>query len=108
MVFKRRTNERSHAKVHSGGIDAVNATAALPPEHSDAALEKQVSSLLAKDGMMDAIDVVVTVADGCATLHGSVMYDEEKERAAFCALSVPGVTEVRNEIRVRNVPLEAG
>lgn len=66
-----------------------------------AALEGAVSDALAAAGGIDATDVSVTATGSVITLSGDVLQEWEVRRAEEVALSVPGVTEVRNSLRAK-------
>jgi osmotically-inducible protein OsmY len=66
-----------------------------------AALEGAVSDALAAAGGIDATDVSVTATGSVITLTGTVLQEAEIRRAEDVALSVTGVTEVRNDLRAK-------
>ncbi len=72
-----------------------------PFENAQVSLEAEVAGVLATDGSIDASDVVVTIEGTRIVLGGTVGSRQEAQRAAEAALSVPGVTDVTNAIRVR-------
>ncbi|MFN7024008.1 MAG: BON domain-containing protein [Pseudorhizobium sp.] len=67
----------------------------FPPE---AKLEGAVSDALGSVGGIDATAVHVIAQGTTIVLTGKVMYDSEVQRAEEVARSVPGVTDVRNEV----------
>lgn len=66
-----------------------------------AVLEGAVSDALAAAGGIDATDVAVTATGSVITLTGTVLQEAEIRRAEDVALSVTGVTEVRNDLRAK-------
>ena len=66
-----------------------------------AVLEGAVSDALAAAGGIDATDVSVTATGSVITLTGTVLQEAEVRRAEDVALSVTGVTEVRNDLRTK-------
>ncbi|TWF52159.1 BON domain-containing protein [Neorhizobium alkalisoli] len=67
-----------------------------------AVLESAVSDALASAGGLDASDVTVIAEGSEVALAGSVFQVEEINRAEEVALSVAGVTAVRNAIQARS------
>ncbi len=67
----------------------------FPPE---AKLEGAVSDALSSVGGIDATTVHVVAQGTTIVLTGTVMYESEVQRAEEAARSVPGVTDVRNEV----------
>jgi osmotically-inducible protein OsmY len=67
-----------------------------------AVLESAVSDALASAGGLDASDVTVIAEGSEVALAGSVFQVEEITRAEEVALSVAGVTAVRNAIQARS------
>ncbi len=63
-----------------------------------AVLEGSVSDALATAGGIDATRVTVTASGSVVTLAGSVLQEAEVARAEEVARSIPGVTEVRNNL----------
>lgn len=90
MVFKHQHFHETPPEVE----------AEFPPS---ATLEGAVSDALASTGGVDASDVTVTASGSEITLSGTVQLETEVARAEEVALSVAGVTDVRNEIRFTDV-----
>ncbi|EUB97908.1 transport-associated protein [Rhizobium sp. CF080] len=90
MVFKHQHFHETPPEVE----------AEFPPS---ATLEGAVSDALASTGGVDASDVTVTASGSEITLGGTVQLETEVARAEEVALSVAGVTDVRNEIRFTGV-----
>ncbi len=75
----------------------------LPPRgyrHGDARLYEEVNERLGASTLLDAEEIDVRVEGGVVTLSGTVPYRRHKRIAEFIALSVPGVDDVHNRIRV--------
>ena len=68
---------------------------------SDERIREDVSDRMWLNSWLDASDVEVSVSNGEVTLAGTVPSREEKRRAEDIAESVPGVTHVQNNLRVR-------
>jgi osmotically-inducible protein OsmY len=66
----------------------------------DADTEAAVLDALIADGSMHVADVDVKVVDGKVTLRGVVEQQSQRERAQRIAMAVPGVAQVRNELRL--------
>ncbi|MGN6470481.1 MAG: BON domain-containing protein [Rhizobiaceae bacterium] len=67
---------------------------------SDARIEEDVNDRLTDDGMLDASDIDVQVADREVTLTGTVTSRMAKRRAEDIVDSVSGVEHVQNNLRV--------
>jgi hypothetical protein len=63
-------------------------------------IREDVHERFVEDPFLDPRDVDVQVQDGIVTLTGHVPSREMKRRAAGLAALVPGVEDVRNEIRI--------
>ncbi|MBP2557596.1 osmotically-inducible protein OsmY [Neorhizobium galegae] len=90
MVFKHQHFHETPPEVE----------AEFPPS---ATLEGAVADALASAGGVDASDVTVTASGSEITLSGTVQLETEVARAKEVALSIPGVTDVRNEIRFNGI-----
>jgi osmotically-inducible protein OsmY len=90
MVFKHQHFHETNPEVE----------AEFPPS---ATLEGAVSDALASAGGVDASDVTVTASGSKITLSGTVQLETEVARAEEVALSIAGVTDVRNEIRFNGI-----
>ena len=77
---------------------ATTSTPAAPP--SDADLESRVNKAFLDDAQLGSLGVTVTVANGRATLTGTVESEALKNRAARVASTVRGVRGVDNKIVV--------
>lgn len=70
------------------------------PARADSAMQEDINERLTLDADIDARDLSVLVRDGIATLSGTVSQRRMKHCAEELALSVGGVREVDNRIRV--------
>jgi osmotically-inducible protein OsmY len=66
---------------------------------NSADLESTVADGLARDASIDASQVAVTLVDNIIVLDGRVSSQQEVDRAAEIAMSVTGVTAIRNAVR---------
>jgi osmotically-inducible protein OsmY len=60
-----------------------------------------VRAAFAEDTYLDRSDLDVAVEGSTAVLVGSVVTEADRRRAIEIARGVPGITEVRDELRVR-------
>ena len=88
MVFKQQT-------FHGEEPEIVTAHPTV------AAVEANVAGALAVSGGIDASEVTVAAHGTTVALDGSVLSEQEIERASEVALAVPGVTNVENRIRAK-------
>jgi osmotically-inducible protein OsmY len=63
---------------------------------------EDVSQALHDDAWLDASEIEVACENNEVTLRGTVNSRQDKRRAEECAERIPGVNDVRNEIRVRS------
>jgi len=68
---------------------------------NDKTVSARIKSDLLRDRIVHGEDVDVTTYNGEVQLSGFVRTQEEKNRAAQIAASVPGVAAVRNDLIVR-------
>jgi len=71
---------------------------------SDARVLEDVSEALARHGDVDASEIEVRAEAGEVTLDGSVSDRRAKWLAEDCVLAVPGVRDVRNNLRIVRSP----
>jgi hypothetical protein len=67
---------------------------------TDERIHEDVCERFTEDPRVDAFDIEVRVKDGEVTLTGNVSSREQKRRAEDVALSVSGVRDVINELRI--------
>lgn len=67
---------------------------------SDSRIEDDIVERLTMHGQIDASDITISVKDGQVTLEGTVRNRETKRHAEDVALSVPGVIDVHNRLRI--------
>ena len=73
------------------------------PGIADEALIEAVQLELREDASTTALEIGVSVEQGIATLRGEVQDIEDDENALAVAARVPGIREVRDDLRVRNL-----
>ncbi|TBV05585.1 BON domain-containing protein [Stutzerimonas kirkiae] len=88
---------------------AMMTTGAMAGEVTDARQESQIWTAYSLSPYLHANDLTVSVANGKATLAGTVEEDVSKELAREIAMGVDGITEVDNTIVIRPdyVPAQA-
>jgi osmotically-inducible protein OsmY len=69
---------------------------------SDRRIAEDVSDLLTDDDFLDASNIEVAVDAGEVLLQGTVDSRADKRRAEDLALSIKGVTDVRNSLRLED------
>lgn len=67
----------------------------------DAAITAKIKAAFVKDSEVRALDVKVETVRGVVQLSGTARSNSEIERAGQIARNVPGVTAVRNDLRLR-------
>ncbi|MFK0333023.1 BON domain-containing protein [Rhizobium sp. NPDC090275] len=65
-----------------------------------ASLETRVANALAKDGSLDASNIVVIDVNGQITLRGAVSSKTEARRATEVAGSIDGVSSIVNDLEI--------
>ncbi len=75
---------------------------------SDDRVREDINDRLTEDPYVDASDIEVTVAKGEVTLAGTVLHRSAKRRAEDIAEAVSGVTNVQNNLRVRQPTGQTG
>ncbi|HWU64067.1 MAG TPA: BON domain-containing protein [Ensifer sp.] len=70
-------------------------------QRADERIQDDVNDRLSDDPRLDASDIEVTVKSSEVTLSGEVASRADKRRAEDCVESVSGVTNVQNNLRVR-------
>jgi len=94
VLAKARERERE-ARAH---LD--EAREKVSKEATDAVLFRAVQKRLLEDEKLEGVAVSAQVSDGVVTLRGEVPDPKLRDRALEIARGVPGVVEVRSEIRV--------
>ena len=87
------------------GVTQVENHIRVRPEKlsDDAALAKEVKSALLRDPYVSRFDMKVSAANAQIYLEGRVDSGFEKRHAEFIASRVPGVVDVRNNLRVTDL-----
>jgi len=75
-------------------------------QRSDERIREEVCDRLTQHGQLDASNLMVQVAQGEVTLSGAVDNRQARRMAEETAESVPGVQNIRNEIKVQQGLLE--
>jgi osmotically-inducible protein OsmY len=89
------------AETVKGVRSVVNRITVEPPAGlDDATLKRDVVEALAYDPATESYELDVSVTDGVVTLSGTTQSWQEKSLAEQTAMSVRGVTDVRNNISV--------
>lgn len=89
---------------------AVGAGAAEPGRETtgqymdDATITTKVKSAFVKDPVVNALDVKVETYKGTVQLSGYASSQAEIQRAESMARSVPGVSDVKNDIQLKPAP----
>jgi osmotically-inducible protein OsmY len=77
------------------------------PASSDASISEEVQRVLAKDVSLRGAEIHVQTLNGVVDLSGFVRSVEDIAKAQTLAGAVPGVSSVRNALRVANRPSRA-
>jgi osmotically-inducible protein OsmY len=89
------TANKAGNNIKSAGNDAATAT-------SDTAITTAVKSKLLANLSTSGTDIHVKTNDGVVTLNGTVDSDSEKDLAERIANNTNGVTDVTNDLKVKN------
>lgn len=68
---------------------------------SDERIREEVSEVIARQGWIDASDVEIKVQSGEVTLTGTIAQRDHKRQLEQMIEDLPGVDDVRNELRVK-------
>ena len=71
-------------------------------KRSDERIAEDVHEILTEDHYVDATDIVVNVVDGHVTLSGTVDDRRQKRRAEDIVLSISGVVDVMNTLKLQH------
>jgi osmotically-inducible protein OsmY len=83
------------------GVTAVDNVIRVTPRVAPAEVKRRIEEAFRRNAEIDAEHVSVTARDGEVTLTGTVRSWAEHDEAQQTAWSAPGVTQVKNDIRVR-------
>lgn len=89
-----------HAVRRQLGVIGVTNSIAVRPTVRPAEIKRRIEDAFRRSAQVDASQVTVDAQGGDVTLHGRVRSWIEREEAQRTAWSAPGVTQVKNEIRV--------
>ena len=73
----------------------------------DVSVTERVESALANDPVLGKMDIKVQTSDGVVSLRGFVRSLENIAQAGRLAQGIPGVSAVRNNLRVADRPSRA-
>jgi osmotically-inducible protein OsmY len=83
------------------GVKGVTDRIKLTPLHpSPEDVKDRIERAFERSADIDAAGIEVQIHDGTVTLHGKVRSWSERNGASNAAWAAPGVTQVRNELRV--------
>ena len=77
------------------------------PPVADTAITQRVERALQKDRTLGSMHIRVETSEGVVNLTGFVRSMEDIARAGELVRAVPGVTTIRNDLRVANRPSRA-
>jgi hyperosmotically inducible periplasmic protein len=83
------------------GATAVAGNMGSSSQSSDTHITKEVKQALVKDKETKAKDIHVKTSDGVVSLSGTARSQAEKSKAEQDARAVQGVTDVHNDLTVR-------
>lgn len=83
------------------GVTGVNNLVQITPRVAPAEVKRRIEEAFRRNAEIDAEHVSVTARDGEVTLSGTVRSWAEHDEAQQTAWAAPGVTQVKNDIRVR-------
>lgn len=92
--------EAERAVSHLQGVKGVTNQIAVKPRVQATQVDRRIQSAFQRAASLDARNVHVETAGSVVILHGTVRSWAEHEDAERAAWSVPGVTSVRNELRI--------
>ena len=89
-----------HAVRRQRGVMGVTNLISVRPTVRPAEIKRRIEDAFRRSAQVDANQITVDAQGGEVTLHGRVRSWMEREEAQRTAWSAPGVTQVKNEIRV--------
>jgi osmotically-inducible protein OsmY len=72
-------------------------------QRPDERIHEEVNDRLTNDPYIDATEIDVSVAEGVVTLNGTIENRAEKRLVEDCVDAVPGVRDVANNLRIREM-----
>jgi osmotically-inducible protein OsmY len=94
--------EAAEDAVRAGrGVISVRNSIRIQPQVEAGAIKRQIEEAFRRNALVDAGQVAIETHGGEVTLRGEVRSWAEHDQAQRTAWSAPGVTNVRNEIRIR-------
>ena len=92
-----------HAVRRQRGVMGVTNSITVRPTVRPAEIKRRIEDAFRRSAQVDASQITVDAQGGQVTLHGRVRSWLEREEAQRTAWSAPGVTQVKNDIRVGSV-----
>lgn len=92
-----------HAVHRQRGVMGVTNSITVRPSVKPAEIKRRIEDAFRRSAQVDANQITVDAQGGEVTLHGHVRSWLEREEAQRTAWSAPGVTQVKNDIRVGSV-----
>ena len=92
-----------HAVRRQRGVMGVTNSITVRPTVKPAEIKRRIEDAFRRSAQVDASQITVDAQGGEVTLHGRVRSWLEREEAQRTAWSAPGVTQVKNDIRVGSV-----
>ena len=94
--------EAAEDAVHAvRGVISVRNSIRIQPQVEAGAIKRQIEEAFRRNALIDAGQVAIETHGGEVTLRGEVRSWAEHDQAQRTAWSAPGVTNVRNDIRIR-------
>lgn len=84
------------------GMIAAPGLAVAQSTQNDATIQSNINAAIAGDSALEGQHVTVTVANGVATLAGTVQTEAQMQKAATDAANVTGVSGILNDLKVAN------
>jgi hypothetical protein len=98
------TSDTAQQQVYSGDMAPTGQYA--PPAGASAAdwtLAEKIRGMLSADPKLTRAPVAAVVNNGVVTLRGYVHNERQRERVKAAVASVPGVTQVNDQLEVKNI-----
>jgi osmotically-inducible protein OsmY len=82
------------------GVASVRNDVIIKPIASSYGIHTAISAALTRSAQLESQHITVTAHDSTATLEGTVRSWHDRQQAGIAAWSAPGVTQVKNHLRV--------
>ena len=96
--YQRRAAERVVRDIP--GVKGVSNLISLKPTVAPTNIKREIETTFRRQAALDAQNIIIDVSGSTVTLRGSVRSWAERRDAERIAWAAPGVTTVKNEIRV--------